>query len=258
MLPRAFVEERFAFYGTGARRHPAAPRPRGSAAVDATNAALGEAVGQLYVAAVLPARGQGAGRGDGRATSSSAFGRRIDAPRLDGARDEGHRRRRSWPTLKVGVGYPDTWLDYSGLRGRARRRVRQRASARSASSYQRSLAKLGQPVDRTEWVHDAADGERGEPAGAERAQLPGGHPAAAVLRPDAPRGHELRRHRRGHRPRDQPQLRRPGRAVRRQRPARGTGGRTRTCAHFEAAAARLVSAVRRLPAVPRPRTSTAS
>ena len=36
--------------------------------------------------------------------------------------------------LKVGVGYPDAWPDYTGLEVRAGRRIRQRASARGCSS----------------------------------------------------------------------------------------------------------------------------
>src|SRR4029077_9260151 len=53
--------------------------------------------------------------------------------------------------LKVGVGYPDTWRDYSGLTI-----VRGDASGNAEHpelfDLQRSLAKLGKPVDRSEWV----------------------------------------------------------------------------------------------------------
>jgi hypothetical protein len=66
--------------------------------------------------------------------------------------------------------------------------------------------------------HDAADRQRGEPARDERDELPGGHAAAAVLRPLAAGGHGLRRDRGRDRPRDQPQLRRLGAPVRRRRP----------------------------------------
>jgi predicted metalloendopeptidase len=53
--------------------------------------------------------------------------------------------------LRVGVGYPDKWRDYSGLKvvpgdafGNAERA--------SLFEYHRNLAKLGRPVDRGEWV----------------------------------------------------------------------------------------------------------
>ena len=55
-------------------------------------------------------------------------------------------------TLKVGVGYPDKWRDYCGLDDRARRRASATPSARRCSSSERNLGKLGQPVDRGEWV----------------------------------------------------------------------------------------------------------
>jgi predicted metalloendopeptidase len=53
--------------------------------------------------------------------------------------------------IKVGVGYPDTWIDYSGLeivRGEAL------ANRRRAErfDYLRNLAKLHQPVDPAEWA----------------------------------------------------------------------------------------------------------
>ena len=54
-------------------------------------------------------------------------------------------------TLKVGVGYPDKWRDYSGLqviRGDAFGNA-QRAQL---FNYHWNLGKLGRPVDRGEWV----------------------------------------------------------------------------------------------------------
>jgi len=53
VLPKAFVDERFAFHGQALSGTPQ-QRPRWKRAVDATNAAVGEAVGQLYVARYFP------------------------------------------------------------------------------------------------------------------------------------------------------------------------------------------------------------
>src|SRR4029450_962529 len=53
--------------------------------------------------------------------------------------------------LKLGVGYPDKWLDYSALdvvRGDAFGN----AQRVEVFDYQLALKKLGQPVDRGEWV----------------------------------------------------------------------------------------------------------
>src|SRR5207244_3219721 len=67
--------------------------------------------------------------------------------------------------------------------------------------------------------HDAADHQRLLQPDVQRSGVPGGHPAAALLRSRRrPRG-QLRRHRRGDLPRDGARLRRSGREVRRPRRA---------------------------------------
>ena len=115
----------------------------------------------------------------------AAFARRID--KLDWmAPATKAKAKAKLAALKVGVGYPDKWRDYSGLeivRGDALGNA-QRAEL---FEYQRNLAKLGKPVDRGEWVMNAAARQRGEPAGDERAELPGRDPAAAVLRSERAR-----------------------------------------------------------------------
>jgi putative endopeptidase len=148
LLPKAFVDERFAFYGAGLQGTPqlAARWKRG---VNSTNAVLGEAVGQLYVDKYFPAQSKAevAAMVD---TMKVAFKKRIDgldwmAPET---KAEAHRKVE---VLKVGVGYPDKWRDYSGLtivRGDALGNV-QRSEA---FDYATAKAKLGKPVDRGEWV----------------------------------------------------------------------------------------------------------
>ena len=90
--------------------------------------------------------------------------------------------------------------------------------------YERNINKLGKPIDRDEWgmtpqtVNAYYNPELNEIV------FP-----AAILQPpffnaDGRRRGQLRRHRRGDRPRDQPRLRRPGQPVRRRRqPARQPG-----------------------------------
>ena len=80
---------------------------------------------------------------------------------------------------------------------------------------------------------------------------------AAILQPPyfdpkRPAVDELRRDRRDHRPRDQPQLRRPGRAVRCHRPARNWWT-PEDFAHFKASRRRSPQQYDALPAVPRSR-----
>ena len=187
----------------------------------------------------------------------AAFATRID--RLDWmAPATKAKAKAKLAALEVGVGYPDKWRDYSGLEV-VRGDAFGNAERAELFEYRRNLAKLGQPVDRGEWVDEAAAGQRGQPAGDERAQL--SRPRSCSRRSSTRsgrRGHGLRRHRRHHRPRDQPQLRRPGRAVRRQRPPAQLVDAGGLRPLQGVAGARLVGAVRRLPPVPRPRASTAS
>ncbi len=148
VLPRAFVDERFAFYGKVLQGVPQ-PRARWKRAVDAVNAALGEAVGQLYVAQYFPPSSKERAEAMVR-DLIAAFGKRIDA--LEWMAPETKvRAKAKLAVLKVGVGYPDTWTDYSGLEV-----VRGDAFGNEARAEQfalkSALAKLGRPVDRGEWV----------------------------------------------------------------------------------------------------------
>jgi predicted metalloendopeptidase len=80
----------------------------------------------------------------------AAFGRRIDALAWMAPATKA-RARAKLAALKVGVGYPDRWRDYSGLeivRGDAFGN----AERAELFEYRRNLGKLGRPVDRGEWV----------------------------------------------------------------------------------------------------------
>jgi putative endopeptidase len=147
-LPDAFVQESFNFYSKVLTGTPKL-RDRWKRGVEFTNAALGEAVGKLYVRKYFPPADKARAEAMVR-NIVAAFGRRID--RLDWMAPETKAKARAkLATLKVGVGYPDTWRDYSGLeivRGDALGNA-QRAGL---FEYRRNLKKLGQPIDRSEWV----------------------------------------------------------------------------------------------------------
>jgi len=146
-LPKAFIEERFSFYGKALSGIPEL-RPRWQRGVDFTNAALGEAVGRLYVQRYFPPET----KAKVQAMVSDlvkAFGKRIDALTWMSPGTKA-RAKQKLETLKVGVGYPDRWLDYSGLevvKGDALGNL-QRAEL---FEYRRQLAKLYRPVQRDEW-----------------------------------------------------------------------------------------------------------
>jgi predicted metalloendopeptidase len=147
-LPKAFVDERFAFYGRTMTGTPQL-RARWKRAVDATDAALGEAVGKLYVARYFPAS-EKARIGQMVKNVIAAFAKRIDALQWMAPQTK-EKAKAKLLALKVGIGYPDKWRDYSGLevvRGDALGNL-QRASL---FDYQYHRGMLGQPVDRGEWV----------------------------------------------------------------------------------------------------------
>ena len=148
VLPKAYVDEQFAFYGKALTGTPQL-RERWKRGVSATDAALGEAVGKLYVARYFPPAEKA--RAEAMVKNElAAFARRIDALEWMAPQTKA-KAKAKLAALKVGVGYPDKWRDYSGLeviRGDALGNA-QRASL---FEYRRNLNKLGQPVDRGEWV----------------------------------------------------------------------------------------------------------
>jgi putative endopeptidase len=146
-LPKAFVDERFAFYSKALNGTPEL-RPRWQRGMDFTSAAMGEAVGRIYVERYFPA----ATKAKAQAMVDDlvqAFAKRIDALTWMSPETKA-KAKQKLDTLKVGVGYPDRWQDYSRLevvKGDALGNA-QRAEL---FEYHRHLAKLQQPVDRGEW-----------------------------------------------------------------------------------------------------------
>lgn len=148
VLPGAFVRQSFAFYGpvlSGAKQQ----RDRWKRAVTATNNALGFAVGRLYAERYFPpaekARAQAM-----VANLIAAFQARID--QLDWMTPPTKKQAKAkLAVFKVGVGYPDRWPGYTGLEIEAGDAY---GNAERAALFhlRQSLAKLGRPVDRSEWV----------------------------------------------------------------------------------------------------------
>jgi putative endopeptidase len=146
-LPKAFVDERFNFYGKTLSGTPEL-RPRWQRGVDFTSAALGEVVGRLYVERYFPPETKAKVQAMVE-DIVKAFGKRIDALTWMSPETKA-RAKEKLGTLKVGVGYPDRWQDYSSLeimKGDALGNI-ERAEL---FEYRRQLAKLHQPIDRGEW-----------------------------------------------------------------------------------------------------------
>jgi len=147
LLPKSFVEERFGFYGRVLSGTPQL-RERWKRAVDSANFAMGDAVGRLYVRHHFPPEAKAKAQAM-VAGLVEAFGRRID--NLTWMSPETRTKaKEKLATLKVGVGYPDSWRDYSGLEI-LRDNALKNAMQAELYEYRRNLAKLGKPVDRSEW-----------------------------------------------------------------------------------------------------------
>ena len=147
-LPKALSDEHFAFYETALQGTPE-QRARWKRAVDATNDALGQVVGKLYVTKYFPASAKTQLEVI-VANIKAAYRKRIDAVAWMSPKTKAEARRKL-ATLAVGIAYPDKWRDYSAFKvvrgdavGNAER------SEIFEYNYRRSL--LGKPVDRKEWV----------------------------------------------------------------------------------------------------------
>ena len=147
-LPKPFREARFAFRGTaltGATEEP--ERWRG--AIAALNRALGEDVGQLYVARHFAPEHKARVLGLVE-DLLAAFRESIDALEwmTPATKLQAQIKLSSYTTK---IGYPETWRDYDSLvvdegeaHGNALRSAR--------FEWKRLALKVGQPVDRYEWA----------------------------------------------------------------------------------------------------------
>jgi predicted metalloendopeptidase len=147
VLPKALTAEHFALYGTvlsGAQQQP----DRTQEAIAATNGALGQAVGQLFVERYFPAAAKARAQAMVRDLITVYRGRISNLSWMSPKAKQ--KALAKLNALQVIVGYPDLWIDYSSLdivSGDAFGNMR-RAEAFNRS---RNLAKLKQPVDPIEW-----------------------------------------------------------------------------------------------------------
>ncbi len=146
-LPKAFEEEAFAFSGKTLMGVPE-QEPRWRRVQAATDQALGEALGPLYVARAFPPRAKERMRALVE-NLRTALKERIDALPWMSAETK-KQAQRKLAAFNVKIGYPDKWRDYSSL---AITRASYLENVRNARTFEtrRNLAKLGKPIDRTEW-----------------------------------------------------------------------------------------------------------
>ena len=146
-LSRAFAEENFSFYGSTLSGTPERA-PRWRRGVDAVNAALGEAVGRIYVERHFPENSK-TGMEELVQNLRTAFGQRID--RLDWMSEATRTAaRRKLETLEVSIGHPESWRDYSALEVRPDQ-AWANVDRAGVFEYERNIAKLARPVTHQEW-----------------------------------------------------------------------------------------------------------
>ena len=148
-LSDAIEEETFAFYGT-VLSGKKVQQPRWKRAISAVDGALGDVIGQLYVAKYFPPAAKE------RMTKlvqnlQTALGERINAQEWmsDVTKKAAHEKLN---TFTVKIGYPDKWDDYSKLTIDPTLSYADNCRHMSEFGWEKHIdEKWGKPVDREEW-----------------------------------------------------------------------------------------------------------
>ncbi len=146
-LNSAFVNANFKFWGEFLRGSKKM-RPRWKRVLSATNGALGEAIGQLYVKKYFP-------------PEAKERANKIVHTLLESMKES--IQNNTWMSdstkkqaliklaaFGVKIGYPDKWKDYSKLEIKTDSYV-QNVMRSNEFDVKRNLAKIGKPVDKSEW-----------------------------------------------------------------------------------------------------------
>ena len=147
VLPKPIRDASFAFNGTVLQGTPQ-QRPRDQLALNATSNALQDAVGKAYVDKYFPASAKT--QIEGMVNNlKAAFARRVKTIAWMSPQTKQEALKKV-ENIIVGVGYPDSWRDYSGLQI-----VGDNAYANEKNAalweYRHQIAKIGKPMDRHEW-----------------------------------------------------------------------------------------------------------
>ena len=147
VLPKALADERFSFFGKELSGIPQ-QRPRWQRGVFVVNDLLGDAVGQVYAKKYFPPEAKAKAQAM-VAELIAAFRKRIEALTWMNPATKAEAEAKL-STLYVGIGYPETWHDYSNYDVRPDDAFGNSWRG-SLSEYQRQVARLGKIVDRKEW-----------------------------------------------------------------------------------------------------------
>ncbi len=147
-LSDAFANERFAFYGTTMRGQKE-QKPRWKRSLDSVNNTMGEALGQVYVQQVFPEESKAQMLALVTNLRMALKTRLENLPWM--SPETKARALEKWNTFTPKIGYPDRWRDYSGLAIDRKKSYFENMLAAGAFENAYDMAKIGKPVDRSEW-----------------------------------------------------------------------------------------------------------
>jgi putative endopeptidase len=148
VLPKAFAEENFAFFGKILLGTPQ-QRPRWQLGVVAVDGQLGDAVGQIYAQRYFPPEAKAQAEAM-VANIIAAFRKRIEALSWMDPSTKAEAQAKL-TSLYVGIGYPETWRDFSDYEVKAGD-IFGNLWRGSLFDYHRDVARIGLPINRKEWT----------------------------------------------------------------------------------------------------------
>lgn len=146
-LPKALADERFNFFGKVLSGTPQ-QLPRWRRGVFLVDGRLGDAVGKIYAQRYFSPQAKAAAQQMVK-NLIAAFRKRIEALSWMAPSTKAEAQAKL-NTLYVGVGYPETWHDYSGYEVKADD-LFGNVWRGDLFEYHRQLKRLGSPVERHEW-----------------------------------------------------------------------------------------------------------
>ncbi len=146
-LSEPFVDASFDFYGKTLRGQPQ-QRPQWKRALSAVNNAMGEALGQLYVAKYFPPEAKERAK-ELVHNVRVALKNRIE--NLDWMSAETKAKAiDKWNMFLPKIGYPDKWRSWDGLKI-SPDNYYGNLEAAAKFNYDYDIAKIGKPTDRQDW-----------------------------------------------------------------------------------------------------------
>ncbi|MFK2903563.1 peptidase [Dyella ginsengisoli] len=146
-LSEPFVDAQFDFYGKTLRGQPK-QQPQWKRSLNAVNGAMGEALGQLYVAKYFSPEAKARAQ-ELVDNVRNALKARIE--NLDWMSDTTKQKALDkWSKFLPKIGYPDNWRSWDGL-AIGKDGYYANMQAASKFNYDYEIAKIGKPTDRKEW-----------------------------------------------------------------------------------------------------------